>query len=85
MNAKSPKQLSKEANNLRYNLNYTYDLEAARQSLENDMSNARKPDSGPEREHAVKIIKYMQQHRLNTMADFVNHVAAKWKSLGTKQ
>lgn len=85
MNAKAPNQLSKDADRLRYNLNYTYDLESARQSLEVDMSNARKPDSGPEREHAVKIIKYMQQHRLNTMADFVNHIAAKWKSLSAKQ
>ena len=47
----------------------------------NDMSNARKPDSGQERDDAVKIIRYMQQNRLPTIPDFVNHIADKWKQI----
>lgn len=79
--ANAQNQLSREGDKLRYNLNYDYDRRAAAQSLETDMANARKPDSGPERETAVKIIRYMQKHRLNTMAEFVDHIAAKWKAI----
>ena len=81
MQATSQNQLSKDADHTRYNLNYDYDRQEAARSLANDMSNARKPDSGPERDDAVKIIRYMQQNKLNTMSDFVNHIAAKWKQL----
>ena len=79
MGAKNRSQLSKEADKMRYSLQYTYDLADAKRALDVDMSNARKPDSGPEREDAVKIIRYMQQHGLNTISDFVDHIAAKWK------
>ena len=81
MGANSLNQLSKEGDKLRYNLNYDYDRQSAAQSLSNDMANARKPNSGPERDTAVKIIRYMQKNRLNTMAEFVDHVAAKWKNI----
>lgn len=81
MGATARNQLHKDAGNLLYNLNYTYDLKNAADSLATDMSNARKPDSGPEREQAVKIIRYMQQHRLNTIPEFVDHIAAKWKNI----
>jgi len=80
MNAKARNQLSKDADKMRYNLQYTYDMDNAAKGLATDMSNARKPDSGPEREDAVKIIRYMQQHRLNTIPEFVQHLADKWKS-----
>ena len=81
MQARAQNQLSKDADRTRYNLNYDYDREEAAKALANDMSNARKPDSGQDRDDAVKIIRYMQQHRLNTMRDFVDHIAAKWKSI----
>lgn len=81
MGATQQNQLSKDADKTRYNLNYDYDRDAAAKSLEVDMSNARKPDSGPERETAVKIIRYMNQHRLNTIRQFVDHIAAKWKNI----
>ena len=84
MGAKTQSQLTKDADKLRYNLNYDYDRRAAAQSLETDMANARKPDSGPERDAAIKIIRYMNQHRLNTMSEFVNHIAAKWKTITNK-
>lgn len=79
--AKNQNQLSKDADKLRYNLNYDYDKRAAAESLAIDMSNARKPDSGPERNDAIKIIAYMRQHKLNTLGDFVNHIANKWKAV----
>ena len=84
MQATAQNQLSKDANNTRYNLNYDYDKQDAARALEVDMSNARKPDAGQERDDAVKIIRYMQQNRLNTIQDFVNHIAAKWKAIQKK-
>jgi hypothetical protein len=81
MGATARNQLSKEGDKLRYNLNYDYDRRSAAQSLETDMANARKPESGPERDTAVKIIRYMNQHKLNTMKEFVDHIAAKWKNI----
>lgn len=81
MNAKNQSQLTKDADKMRYSLQYTYDLQDAKRALDTDMSNARKPDSGPERNDAIKIIRYMRQHGLNTIPDFVDHIAAKWKAL----
>ena len=81
MNAKAPNQLSRDAERMRYSLNYSYDVKNAIEALSNDMNNARKPDSGQERKDAVKIIAYMKQNGLNTLADFVNHIAEKWKAL----
>ncbi len=81
MQATAKNQLSKDADRTRYNLNYDYDREEAARALANDMSNARKPDAGQERDDAVKIIRYMQQHRLNTIRDFVNHISDKWKAI----
>lgn len=83
--AKAQNQLSKEANKLRYNLNYDYDKRSAAEALATDMANARKPDSGPEREDAVKIIRYMTQHRINTLKELVDHIAAKWKAADAGQ
>ena len=74
--------LSEKAKKIRYNLIYYGDSD---QGLGTEMANARKPDSGPERETAVKIIRYMQKNKLNTMAEFVDHIAAKWKTITTKK
>ena len=81
MGATAQNQLSKDGDKLRYNLNYDYDRRSAAESLATDMSNARKPNSGPERESAVKIIRYMNKHGLNTIPEFVDHIAAKWKAI----
>jgi hypothetical protein len=78
MGATAQNQLTKAGDKLRYNLMYDYDRRSAADSLATDMANARKPDSGPERESAVKIIRYMNKHGLNTMPEFVDHIAAKW-------
>ena len=81
MQANAQNQLSKDADHTRYNLNYGYDKEEAAKALANDMSNARKPDAGQERDDAVKIIRYMQQNKLNTIKDFVDHISDKWKAI----
>lgn len=77
--------LSKDADKLRYSLGFSYDRASAADGLNNDMSNARKPDAGKEREHAVKIIAYMKQNKLNTIKDFVEHLANKWKNIVDKK
>lgn len=76
--AQNQSQLSKKADNIRYNLAFTYDRQSAAQGLGTDLSNARKPSSGPDRENAVKLINYMRQHRLNTVSELVDHLADKW-------
>ena len=76
--ATDQKQLSKAADKLRYSLSYNYDRRNAAQGLGNDLSNARKPNSGADREVAVKIIRFMQQNRLNTLAELVDFLAKKW-------
>lgn len=79
--AKNKSQLSKHADQIRYNLQYTYDKQSAISGLGNDLSNARKPNSGPDRENAVRIIKFMQQNKLATVADLVDALAEKWKNI----
>ena len=80
LQAKDKTQLSKRADQLRYNLQYGYDKENAAQSLNTDLSNARKPNAGADRNSAIKIIKFMQQNNLNSIKDFVEAMANKWKS-----
>lgn len=79
LQAKNKNQLSKDADKLRYSLQYSYDKHGAAQGFANDMSNARKPNSGPDREHAVKIISFMRKNQLETLSDLVEFLANKWK------
>jgi len=72
------KQLSRNADKLRYSLNFLYDRQNASKGLGNDLSNARKPSSGADREVAVKIIRFMQQNDLNTLSELVGFLANKW-------
>jgi hypothetical protein len=58
-----------------------YKLANAARGLGVDLSNARKPDSGIDREHAVKIIDYMQRNRLPKLYDLVKHLSDKWQKL----
>lgn len=78
--ATSQKQLSRDADKLRYSIIYNdYQRREAAQGLANDLSNARKPNSGPDREIAVKLIRFMQQNRLQTLENLVDFLANKWK------
>lgn len=71
-------QLSKDADKLRYSLGYTYDAQSAEQGLGNEMSNARKPSAGIDRENATKIINYMSKNKLSTISDLIEHLKQKW-------
>lgn len=71
-------KLSKKASSLLYGLDY-YGHEGIIKSLSVDLSNARKPDSGPDREHATKIIQYMKQHKLHSVEALADHIAQRWK------
>lgn len=79
--AKSKDQMGEKANQIRYSLAYAndYKLKQSAQGLATDMSNARKPGSGKDRENAVKIINFMRQNKLDTLSDFVGYLANKWK------
>ena len=74
---KNKSELSKEADRLRYNLQY-YSADGDHQ-LGVDLGNARKPDAG-DRYQAVKIIDYMRRNRLRTPADLVDAMREKWKT-----
>ncbi len=78
-------QLDKKAQELKYSLKYIndYHLDTMARRLANDLSNARKPDSGPDREHAIKIIRYMKNNRLDSIKDFIAAMADKWKKIDT--
>ena len=84
ISANKKSQLSKEADSIRYNLMYTYDKASAAKSLDNDLSNARKPDSS-DRPDVVKIIKYMQANQLPTVQALVDHLAEKWKAISASK
>jgi hypothetical protein len=79
--AKTKDQLGEKANQIRYGLAYAndYNLKQSAQGLANDMSNARKPGSGKDRENAVKIINFMRKNKLDTLSDFVSYLSNKWK------
>lgn len=81
--AQKENQLSKEANSIKYSLRYHWDnpfyLKDIKQGLSNDLSNARKPNNGPDRDNATKIIAFMRKNNLNTVMDLVNYLANKWK------
>jgi hypothetical protein len=79
--AKQKSQLSKDADRKRYDLQYTYDRQGLAKSLAVDLSNARKPGPDPDRNNAVRIIKFMQKNSLSTVEDLVNYLADKWKNI----
>lgn len=80
-------QMSKKAQHLAYSLAYDshYYMDSTIKSLENDFSNARKPNAGPDREVAVKIIDWMKKNRLNNLRQFVDALAAKWKPIKERE
>lgn len=80
--AKTKDQLGEKADKLRYSLSYAndYSINQSAQGLGTDMSNARKPGSGPDRENAVKIINFMRQNKLDSLVDFVTFLKNKWSS-----
>jgi hypothetical protein len=49
-------------------------------NLDNDMSNARKPDAG-DHDQAVEIIKYMRANRMNNLQQVVDTLRDKWAKI----
>jgi hypothetical protein len=45
------------------------------------MSNARKPDSGIDRDHVVKLIDFMNKNKLTTVSELVQFLAKKWQKI----
>jgi hypothetical protein len=76
--AKDRSQLDKKADDIRYRLGYTYDAHNALQGLGVEMSNARKPSAGIDRDNAVKIIDYMRKNKLNDLEALMDHLKKKW-------
>lgn len=74
--------LSKRADQIAYGLQYTYNKKDIIGGLRNDLSNARKPDSGISgRKQAVEIIKFMRANNFNTIVELVDFLADKWKAI----
>lgn len=78
--AQKQDQLSKKADDIRYSLQFTYNKQNATRGLITELGNARKPNSGPDRKHAVEIINYMKQKGLLKVSDLVDDLAKKWGS-----
>jgi hypothetical protein len=76
--AKDKSQLSKDASRITGGFYYSYDKQNITQGLANELSNSRKPNSGIDREHAVKIINFMRQNKLATVGELVEYLTNKW-------
>lgn len=81
---KSSKELSKNADKLRYNLTY-YARPNEDQNLAVDISNARKPGEGKTRESAIEILKFMRKNGMQTTIDFKNFINNKWEAIMAKE
>jgi hypothetical protein len=79
--ANSKDQLSKDADKIRYNLQYTYNREESAKRLFVDLSNARKPSEDLDRKRASTIIRYMRGQGFTKVSELVDALADKWKSI----
>jgi len=81
LQATDSSQLSSNAKGIIRNLDNNYYQKETAKGLANELSNARKPDSGPDRKNAAKIINYMKQNKLTSISEFVDAMAKKWEAL----
>ena len=83
LSAKNVNQLSTKAREIWYSLVFTdiNQLDDSARGLSTEMSNARKPNSGIDREHSVKLIRFMQQNKLASIPELVKFLANKWKTI----
>ena len=80
--------LGKKAQDLAYGLAYRTDdyyTKETANGLANDFSNSRKPNSGPDREIAVKLISYMNRNKIQSLQDFVKLLQNKWGEIKKKE
>lgn len=73
------KRLSQNAAQRLYSLTWGGITANSATGLKTDLSNARKPNSGADREHAIKIEKYMRRHGITSIEDLLRHIAQRWK------
>ena len=71
------RQLRRSLENVK--LGYKKDRDEVARRLDNEMNNARKPNSGADREHAVKIISFMRKNKLQTTTDLIDLLSKKWE------
>ena len=71
--------LSDKAKSLARSMQYTYDKKVVIAGIKNDFANYRKPDSNiyPQ---VVKIIKFMQANKLNSIEELVDWLQNKWST-----
>jgi hypothetical protein len=83
MSAKNKNQLGTKAREIWYSLVFTdiNRLDDSIRGLANSMSNARKPDSGIDRDHVVKLIDFMNKNKLTTVSELVQFLAKKWQGI----
>lgn len=84
MYAKDTSQLSKEANQIQRGLHWDYDRMTIASGLKTSLFNARKPNSGVDYEQVKKIIGFMRKYKLNSVEDFVEFIAQRWKENDSK-
>jgi hypothetical protein len=47
--------------------------------FESDLANGRRPNTGPDRRNAIKIIAFMNKNKLETAQQFLEYLHKKWK------
>jgi hypothetical protein len=76
-----PEELSDRARRLYRDVAYAWSSnDKDLHGLDNDFSNARKPNA-PDREHAVKLIHLMKKNNWHSVADMVKALREKWKAI----
>lgn len=80
---KTIKDLDYDAIKIARNLQYDYDLDREVRKLSNDMDGVRRATAAFEkdRQNLIKIIKYIQQNKLESIKDLAEHVRDKWKNI----
>lgn len=83
INSSKYANLSKEAKDTLYHINYDYDRNNIIQGLRTDLSNIKSPGSSskPDRAQLIGIIKFMQAHNLKNVSEFINFIKQKWDNL----
>lgn len=83
INATSKSQLSSKARTILGSLDYDYNKENETRSLSNDFDSARRPTTAftKDRQYVIKIIKFMQQNKIENIRQLVDYIAEKWKNI----
>jgi hypothetical protein len=83
LKAKEENQLSDRAKKILYTLRYDFPKGYYRQDMvtrfESDLANGRRPNTGPDRRNAIKIIAFMNKNKLETAQQFLEYLHKKWK------